>query len=47
MLREQIGEGLIGQLLEVLHAILGEPGKGVPSCIIDLNALAGLGCPTE
>ena len=46
MLGEEICEGLVGQLLEVLHAVLGELGEGVPSGIVDLNALAGHGCPT-
>jgi hypothetical protein len=35
---EKVSEGLIGQLLEVLHAILGELVEGVPSCIIELHA---------
>jgi hypothetical protein len=47
MLLEEVAEGLIGQLLEVLHAVLGELIEGMPSCIIELNALAGDGCPTE
>jgi hypothetical protein len=36
----EICEGLIGQLLEVLRAILGELKESVPTCIINLNALA-------
>jgi hypothetical protein len=43
MLPEEIGEGLVGQLLEVLHAVLGELIEGVPSFIVELNALAGHG----
>jgi hypothetical protein len=45
VLREQIGKGLVGQFLEILHAILGQLGESVPSCIVDLNALAGHRCP--
>ncbi len=41
MLTEQIGERLIGELLEVPHAVLGEQVEGVPHLIIELNALAG------
>jgi hypothetical protein len=40
MLLEEVGKGLIGQLLEALHAILGEQIKCVPSLVIELNAFA-------
>jgi hypothetical protein len=40
MLFEEVGKGLIGQLLEVLHAILGEQIKCVSSLVIELNAFA-------
>jgi hypothetical protein len=40
-LSEKVSEGLIGQLLEVLHAVLGELIEDVPSLRVELNAFAG------
>jgi hypothetical protein len=41
VLGEKVGEGLVSELLEVLHAVFGELIERVPSCIIELNAFAG------
>jgi hypothetical protein len=38
-LAEEIGEGLVSEFLEVLHAVFGEQVEGVPSLVIKLNAL--------
>jgi hypothetical protein len=43
VLAEKIGERFVGQLLEILHAVLGELVQGVPSLVIELDALAGHG----
>jgi hypothetical protein len=43
VLPEEIGEGLVGELLEILHAIFGKQVEGVPSLVVELNALAGHG----
>ena len=41
MLLEKVREGLVGELLEVLHTVLGEPIESVPSFVVELNALTG------
>ena len=38
---QQIGEGLVGEFLEILHPILGEQLKGAPGVRVELHALAG------
>jgi hypothetical protein len=43
VLSEEIGEGLVGKLLEVLHAIFGEQVQGIPGFVIELNSLPGHG----
>ena len=42
---QQIGEGLISELLEVPHAVPGEQVESVPGFLIELNALAGRAYP--
>jgi hypothetical protein len=39
MLAEEIGEGLVGELLGVLHSVFGEHVESVPGLVIKLNAL--------
>jgi hypothetical protein len=39
-LPEQVGEGLVGEFLEILHAISPEQVESVPGLLIELNALA-------
>jgi hypothetical protein len=39
VLAEEIGEGLVGELLEVLPAIFGEQVQGIPGLVIELNSL--------
>jgi hypothetical protein len=41
MLPEEIGERFVGELLEVLHAVLGKLIERMPSLGVELNALAG------
>jgi hypothetical protein len=41
VLFQQIGEGLVCDLLEVPHAVPGEQIEGIPGLLIELNALAG------
>jgi hypothetical protein len=43
VLSEEIGEGLVGKLLEVLHAIFGEQVQSTPGFVIELNSLPGHG----
>jgi hypothetical protein len=40
---QQIGEGLVGRLLEIPHAVPGEQIEGIPGPLIELNAFAGQG----
>jgi hypothetical protein len=37
----QIGEGFVGEILELPHAVLDEQVEGFPGLLIELNALAG------
>jgi hypothetical protein len=41
VLAEEIREGLVGEFLEVPHAIPGEQVEGVPGLLIELNAGQG------
>jgi len=41
MFLQQIGEGFIGQLLEVHHAITRKQIERVPRVVIELDSLAG------
>jgi hypothetical protein len=38
VLAEEIGKGLVSELLEVLHAICGEQIQGIPGLVIELNS---------
>jgi hypothetical protein len=40
VLLQEIGEGLVGEFLEIPHAVSGEQVEGVPGLLIELNALA-------
>jgi hypothetical protein len=40
VLAEKISESLVGELLEVPHAVPGEQVEGVPCLLIELNPLA-------
>jgi hypothetical protein len=40
VLLQKVREGLVSELLKVLHAVLGEKVESVPSLVIELNALA-------
>src|SRR5215216_5531184 len=41
VLLQQVGEGFVRQILEILHAVARQEVDGGPGVVIELNALAG------
>src|ERR1700722_9745969 len=41
VLRQQVAERLVGDLLEVLHPVMGQKVECVPGLVVELDALAG------